>query len=133
MNEVDKEAERAAIRQLLVDSTEAENRRDAEKYLTYFHEDLVSLPPGMPITEGLQFMRDAVDEAFNLLAIYEYEVTHLDVSDSGDMGYVVANYRMVLDGPDGRIEDIGKYHSTFKKKDGEWKFVVQSWNNNSAE
>lgn len=78
-------------------------------------------------------MRDAVDEAFKLLVLYEYEVTHIDVSDSGDMGYVVANYRMVLDGPDGRIEDIGKYHSTFKKKDEEWKFVVQSWNNNSAE
>jgi len=131
MKIVDKEAEKAAIRQLLIDTFKAENDGDLEKYLTFFHEDLVSLPPGMSITTGKKFVHDGVEEAMKTLELSEHEVTHVEVSDSGDLGYVVATYRMVFDGPDGRLEDVGKFHSSFKKVDGEWKFKVQCWNNDS--
>ena len=129
MNEKEKTAEKEAIKQLLIDTFEAENERDLEKYVSFFHEDLISLPPGMPTVYGKQFVHDSVKEALKTMVHSEHELLHVEVSDSCDMGYVVATYRMVFDGPDGQFEDAGKFLSTFKKLDGEWKFAVQCWNN----
>lgn len=133
MNNAEREAEKAAIKQALLDNFEAENNRDIEGVLKCYHDDLICLPPGMPTREGIPFMRDATEEVVKSLVSTEHVVTHVGVSDSGDMGYAVANYRMVLDGPDGKIEDIGKFHCTMEKVDGQWKYKVLSWNNNSTE
>ena len=131
MNETEKQAEKDALKQLLIDTFEAENERDLEKYVSFFQDELISLPPGMPIVEGKQFVHDSVEEALKTMVLSEHKLLHVDVSDSGDMGYVVATYRMVFDGPDGQFEDTGKFLSTFKKYNGEWKFAVQCWNNDS--
>jgi ketosteroid isomerase-like protein len=124
-----KQAEKEALKQLLIDTFRAENEKNLEKYVSFFHEDLISLPPGMPMVKGNQFVRDMVKEALKTMVLSEHKLLHVDVSDSGDMGYVVATYRMVFDGPDGQIEDSGKFLSTFKKQNGEWKFTTQCWNN----
>ena len=126
---MNKEKEIEALSKMVEDTFRTENEKNVEKYLTFFHDDLISLPPGAPITRGKGSMREDMEVAFKSMVHSEHELLHVGISDSEELGWIVASYRMVFDGPDGQFEDSGKFHCTMRKTGDGWKFLVQSWNN----
>ena len=125
---VDIEAEKKLIKQAIQENFEAEKRGDVEASLKFYSDDVLCLGPNVPITEGIQPMRGLVEEVLKSFVSSKHEIIHVGVSKSGDLGYAIAKYQMVTEGPEGHIEEIGKFHSTMKKIDDAWKCVVLSWN-----
>ena len=128
MKGVDIKAEKNLIKQAIQENFEAENRGDVEATLKFYSDEVVCLFPNMPIMEGIQPLRGIVEEAFKSFVSNKGEIIHVGVSKSGDLGYVIGKYRMVTEGQEGHIEDIGKVHYTMKKISDEWKCVAISYN-----
>ena len=89
------------------------------------------LPPHAPIVEG----KDAIRAAWGkMLAMpnltIDWQITKLEISSSGDMGYTIYKYEMTMQGPNGEaIRDLGKDMAVWKKEsDGKWKMIADTFN-----
>ena len=116
---------------MIAESFEAQGRGDHKATLEFYVDELVSLPPGMPIINGKDWMRIAEEEESKYKISTEHTVTHVGIADSGELGYVVASYERVIESSEGTTKDKGKFHCTLKKTEKGWKYLVQSWNNDS--
>jgi len=123
---VDIEAEKQAIRELIQEWFEAENRKDLEATVRACADDIIAQLPNMPQAEGREAMRNFYTEFFKMLVSIEGGSTKVVVSAAGDMAYDFGWGQMVLEGPEGRIEDKTKYLAVWKKINGEWKCVAIS-------
>ena len=128
MKGFDIEEEKNLIKQAIQEHFEAERRGDIEATMKFYSDEALCLVPNGSIIEGIQPMRELVEEVLKSLVSSKHEIIHVGVSKSGDLGYAVAKFQIVTEGPEGHVEDIGKFHSTMKKIDDEWKCVVLSWN-----
>jgi len=127
--EVDVEAEKQVIRDMLKTVFEVEQQKDVDAImgLGFFAEDVVVQPPNMPQSKGLEAVRNFYTEFFKILVSSEGGLTEIIISEAGDMAWDYGWTRAVYEGPDGPIEDEGKYLEVWKKIDGEWKIVALSF------
>lgn len=123
-------AEESALRELNRHELTALNAKDAEAWLALLVDDYVSLEPGHPQRVGKQLQRALLGPFFEKLVAEEREITRIDVAASGDLAYLLGNYRIVMKGDDGLVEGQGKYIQIAKKIDGMWKIAVLSFNGN---
>jgi ketosteroid isomerase-like protein len=128
MNETERKKEIQQIKNAINTAMEAQNRGDKQGALTSYSENMISLPPGAPVITGLDHMRQ--DRQQEPKTHTEYKLNHIDVSESGDMGYFIMEYKMTIHTPTGKTTHPGKSHGTLKKENGKWKVKVLSWNNN---
>ena len=87
------------------------------------------MPPNTPRIDG----RDAIRSAFAEMlqgpnVSLTFQPTEIVVAQSADMAYDIGTYNLAMDGPEGRIEDEGKYVVVWKKVNGEWKVAVDIFN-----
>ena len=125
------ENEQHRIQALSFELLEAERNKDIEKTLSFFTEDSVLQAPDAPQVEGLDGVRAILDEMYQL-PMEHFESGHekIVVCSDGDMAYELGWYRMPFEGPDGFVEEEGKYTIVWRKVDGDWKYLVGCWNSN---
>ena len=104
--------------------------RDTNALANMYAEDAHLLAPNMPRADG----RDAIRQSWaGFMAIPGVELTGTAntklISEAGDMVVELGTYVSKWQGAGGRVEaDNGKYVTVYKKVNGEWKIVVDTYN-----
>ena len=128
---VDVEADEEAIRTVDGQMVAAISAGDLDRWLGFFTEDAIMMPPNAPAVVGKEAIREFVSD---LMASTDFAVSHdlgkVEVSRGGDLAYVSYAYKLTLKGPEGKpVTDSGKDISVLKKQpDGTWKVVIDIWN-----
>ena len=108
--------------------------RDTDAVVGMYADDAQVLPAGMPRADG----RDAIRALWvGMLSTpgLELNITGSTpiVTEAGDMVIDVGGYVMKSTGAKGKVmEDVGKYVTIFKKVNGAWKIVVNTFNSDKA-
>jgi len=125
----DPTVEQAAIRQQIERWNEAIADSDVETIMSLYTDASYLMPPNAPQAAG----PDAIGEVWTALLgapgfglVINTEV--IEVAGASDMAYEVGSYSLGMDGPDGRIEDVGKYVVVWVKTDGEWLVAADIFN-----
>jgi ketosteroid isomerase-like protein len=104
--------------------------KGADGYMSFYAEDAVELPYGSPILLG----KETIGKRMTFLNDKNNRLTwspvHVDVSESGDLGYTFGNYEFRSIRKDGKPSvEYGKYTTIWKRqKDGHWKVVLDMGN-----
>jgi uncharacterized protein (TIGR02246 family) len=118
-------AEEQTIRDLDRRFVEAVGSIDTMSIANVYAADGYFMPPNAPRIDG----RDAIRSAWaGMLQGSNFSLTlrptEIVVAQSADIAYDIGTYSLGMDGPEGRIEDEGKYVVVWKKVNGEWKIVA---------
>ena len=127
--QIDLEAERSAL--MDADAAWSETVGDVEKFVSFFAEGGRFLPPGQPLQEGKDAIREVASGLMSLPGLkLQWRATAAEVSASGDLGYTVGTYEMSVNDAEGNPQTtIGKYLTAWKKQPGgQWKIVADCFN-----
>ena len=123
-----------AEKQLIIDKStaliEAEQQKDVDATLSYYAEDVIIQDSDMPQIQGLEAFRNLIEGIFEIVVSFEAEVTEITVSESGDMAWDYAWYRIAINGANGLDEHEGKYLEVWQKINDEWKIVAFTLSSN---
>lgn len=129
----DPPAEVAAV--LAVDQAwlKAYNSGDIDALAALYDERAVLLPPGAPAVSGraaihVFFAQDVAAMSKDGLAFSLGP--RPDGGASGDLGWTSGTY--AVKDKSGRVVDTGKYLSVFRRKNGKWLYVRDTWNSDAA-
>lgn len=132
MKEVDIEAEKEILRELHVKML-ADHNTDVDEEMSYMAEDTILIPPDMPAIVGYNAVKSALEQMVQTKVLSLGDRTHgpdkIEVAASGDLAWDVGKFVIVTEGPEEPVEQKGHYITIYKKIDGQWKFMGQSWNN----
>jgi uncharacterized protein (TIGR02246 family) len=130
--QVDPAAEAEAIRARSAGIVAAEAAQDAERSTSFYAPDAVAQPAGSPQIQGRDAIRELYGHFFSgMLKDFEGITTEIEVAASGDLAYEYGINRMVLNGPDGDLLDIGKYLAVWRKLDGVWYIAALSFSSDA--
>ncbi len=96
-----------------------------------YASDASWLPPHAPIVQGKEAIRAAWASMLATPGLkIDWQITKLEISPSGEMGYTLYKYDMTIQGPAGQpIHDVGKDMAVWKKEsDGKWKMIADTFN-----
>ena len=129
---VDRAAEEQAIRDLDREWVAAVAAGDTLAIANFYAEDSYFMPPNAPRVDGRGAIRGAWAEMLQSPNVsLTFAPTDIVIAEAGDMAYDIGTYNLGLDGPDGRIEDTGKYVVVWRKVNGEWKVMVDMFNSDN--
>ncbi len=129
---VDRAAEEQAIRDLEREWVAAVAAGDTLAIANFFAENGYFMPPNAPRVDGRGAIRGAWAGMLQLPNVsLTFAPTEIVIAEAGDMAYDIGTYNFGLDGPDGRIEDKGKYVVVWRKVNGEWKVVADIFNSDN--
>ena len=129
--QVDVEAEAAAIRAAEDEALEIAQAKDAERWASVYADDARVFPPNALLVTGKEAIRNLFAELFASPGFeIDWEVTRVEVSRAGDLGYVVGTHEATVNDAEGNpITDRGKWIAIWKKQaDGTWKCIEDIWN-----
>lgn len=128
---VDQKAEAEKLMDLSREWAKTANTGDTEKILSYWAPDAVVMSPGQPALKGHESIRQMLIESAKIPGFeISWEPKEAYVSESGDIGYVIANnYVNMKDSLGNTITTFNKGVEIWKKQgDGSWKNVVDIFN-----
>jgi ketosteroid isomerase-like protein len=126
-------ADEAAIRQADLDwskAAEAADWSDSTGFFSFLLDDAVYLPPNEPIWSGKAAVKEKLNPFFSTPG-FSAKWEPSQVSVSGDLGYTVGNYDMLMTDSTGAksVVENGKYLVIWKRQaDGKWKVAAESFN-----
>ena len=103
--------------------------RDLEKTLAYWADDAVVLSAGQPMLTGKKEISKMVEESFKTPGFtISWEPLSGEVSQSGDMAYLIEKETMTMNDSTGKTITIHSRSVTVWKKqtDGTWKNIVDA-------
>ena len=109
--------------------------QDVDRILSFWTDDAVVYPPGMPVVSGKPALRGYVEGA---LAIPGFHITWITsearLSADGRMGFLLSSNVVTMPGPDGRPATTrGRAVTVWRRDaDGEWRCSVDIWNDEPA-
>lgn len=121
-------ADEAAIRAQTTSWVKAYNDGDAKAVAALYADDAVLLPPGAPGASGRMAIQEFItkDIAGSKAAGAVFAVNpKSDVGVSGNMGWESGTYKVTVKGA---VVETGKYLSVYRKKDGKWLYIRDTWN-----
>ena len=125
---IDLEAEKTLIRELILNIGDAFQRNDADAFIKLFHKDVVALYPNTQLITGVKQWKKFIEAAVRDNISVKYDEIIVEISESGDHGYVIGIFSGLNRTSDGQIGFTSRFHSTLWKIDGEWKIVAISYN-----
>ena len=133
--QVDIAAETEAVKARSEGVVAAESGFDVEAAAMFWAEDAIVQGAAMPQIQGRAAVLELYRQYFQSGMIKEFSGTmsHLEVSAGGDLAYEYGVNRMVLNGPDGDLLDMGKYLVVWKKIDGDWYIAALSFTSDAPE
>ena len=133
---VDLKAEEAAI--MKTDSTWsaiAKESKDVEKIVSYWSDDAMVLAPGQPAVKGKEALRKFIEDSRQIPGFsITWKSSDVHFSPDGKMAYMSGENLMTMDDSTGKKMTIpGRGYTIWRKEaDGNWKCVVDIWNNPPA-
>jgi len=128
---VDRDIEAQLLMDLSREWSQKLGEGEMELAFTVWADDAVMLPPNFPMLDGKVAIREYIERASQMPGFkISWEPLRVQVSDSGDMAYMIERNVIELDGTDGKkIVRHGKVVTVWRKNDdGKWKNVVDVWN-----
>ena len=118
---VNTESETAAIRQIDQRMVQSLAARDQAALVNYYAPNAALMMANAPAAMG----RAAIGGAWgSMLTLPNFAMTFtptsITVARSGDLATDVGTYHLSFDGPQGRVNDVGKYTTGWQKIDGQW-------------
>jgi ketosteroid isomerase-like protein len=124
---IDKKKEQDNLMQASRDWSAAAKQRDVKKVLDYWADNAVLISAGEPERNGKEALKEMVENSlkdpnFSI----GWEPISAEVSDSGDMGYLLENTKITMKDSTGKEQVMNFRGITIwkKQKDGAWKNVV---------
>ncbi len=122
-------ADEAAIRDLDAQWSKAASANDLDGTVAFYSDDATVLPPNAPIATTKAAIRALWTSLLVPGAAVSWQATKVEVSRSGDLGYLLGTYVVTLKDPQGKPVDSGKLVEVWKKQpDGKWKCAVDTYN-----
>jgi len=111
------------------DWSKAAATRDAERVASFYADDAIAYPPGMPVAIG-RAAAQRVWASFFVNSTFKISWKTDHASVNGDLGFTSGTYEDSYKGADGKpVAETGKYVCVWKKqKDGRWKAAHDIWN-----
>lgn len=121
-------AEANAIRTLEGQALNNIQNKDVDNLMTLFATDAIFMESGIPNSIGFENVRKRCIEMFADTTVlwnsFSVTIENIEVSASGDLGYVKGTNKISAKTPTGTIESTGKWLDIWKKSDGKWKCIV---------
>lgn len=125
----DRTTEEDAIRALSARWLGAVDRRDAAGVAAFYAEDGAFLAPNAPAAIGHDTVRAIWATLLGAPGLaLAWIPTSVHVADAADMAYELGSYALGLDGPNGRVEDHGKYLVVWRKTAVGWRVAADMFN-----
>lgn len=109
----------------------ASEGRDIERILSYWTDDAVVLPPGLPAVVGKAALREYVQSSLRIPG-FRLTWTSSDVtfSPDGKLAYMFGRNAVKMNAPDGTpITTEGRGITIWRREpDNKWRCVVDIWN-----
>lgn len=109
----------------------AADNKDVEKIISYWTDDAIVIPPDQPPIEGKAALREFVTTSQKIPGFRIHWVSdHVSFSPDGKVAYMRGTNETTLSGPDGKPMTIpGRGITVWRKDtDGQWRCVVDIWN-----
>jgi ketosteroid isomerase-like protein len=109
----------------------ASEGRDLERILSYWTDDAIVMPPGLPAVIGKTALREYVQASMNLPGFrISWTSTEVVLAPDLNLAYMFGANSIDLNGPDGIPMRIDGRAVTIWRKDpdGEWRCAVDIWN-----
>jgi ketosteroid isomerase-like protein len=113
----------------------ASEGRDVDRILSYWTDDAVVLPPGLPQVVGKTALRQYVEGSMRIPGFrITWESKDVTLSPDGQLAYMFSRNEVAMNGPDGSPVTIeGRAVTIWRREsDGEWRCAVDIWNAESA-
>ena len=105
------------------------NEKDAATLTALYAENAIVMPPGIEPLKGhdaIRAMWESLDAATPTLALQT-----TDVMPVGNLAIETGSWSMTA--PDGSHVDHGSYLAVWKKTDGGWKMIRDTWNSSMTQ
>jgi ketosteroid isomerase-like protein len=115
--------------QVAMELEEAYQQKDLARVVSFYADDAISQPPGLPNDMGKEAIKVAYQALFDGYNIKrDFHLANVDIS--GDFATRTGEWTQVLTPIDGGepITEVGRCVLGFKKVDGEWKVAWEIWN-----
>ncbi|MCX6545965.1 MAG: SgcJ/EcaC family oxidoreductase [Acidobacteria bacterium] len=119
------------IRELERQGREAAEKKNLDRYVSFYADDAVLFWPGVPMVTGRTAIRTFMQGFLAMPAFsLSFETAKVDVSRAGDFAYSYGTNKVTLVDPNGnKFRDSGKYVTVYRKQpDGTWKVVADIGN-----
>jgi ketosteroid isomerase-like protein len=104
---------------------------EVERILSYWTEDAVIIPPGLPSVIGKQALRQYVESSRQIPGFrISWKSRDVTLSPDGQLAYMFSRNKVTMDAPDGTpITTEGRAVTIWRlEPDGEWRCAVDIWN-----
>lgn len=112
----------------------AEAAMDVERSMAFWAEDGIIQGAGSPQIQGHEAIKGLYQQYFTtgMLKSMSGTSSQLTLAASGDLAYQVGVNRIVLNGKDGDLLDMGKFLAVWKKVDSTWYVAALSFTSDAA-
>ena len=127
---VDLEAEGRVLMKVSRDWSALVGEGDMDAALNVWSEDAMVMPPGMAIFQGHDSIKEYLGKAATMPGFQiSWEPVSVHFSEGADMAYMIErNVVTVKDTLGNPVTTHGKVVTVWRKEGGEWKCVVDIWN-----
>lgn len=129
---MDLEQERAGLARRDAEwSTVSSEGRDVDAILSYWTDDAVVMPPGLPTVTGKAGLRSYVTESLKIPGFrISWKSSPPVLSQDGKVAYMTSMNTVTMQRPDGVTMVLpGRALTIWRKEsDGEWRCAVDIWN-----
>ena len=129
------ETEKTALRAAADAYHQAASTKDVQSVVSHYADDAMMVPPNAARVEGIEGVRNYRFGFIETPGVeLRFELTRVEVSSGGDMGWTLALADVTFDRPDGQpgSDSVRDFHVWKKQDDGSWKVVVDMWNSGPA-
>ena len=109
----------------------ASEGRDVERIISYWTDDAVVLPPGLPSVVGKAALRQYVEGSMQIPGFkITWESDDVTFSPDGQLAYMFSRNEVTVNAPDGApMTTEGRAVTIWRRdSDGEWRCAVDIWN-----
>src|SRR3954454_4527989 len=102
-NTVDVKAEGEKLMQLSREWSQSASTMNVEKTLSYWADDAVVMSPGQPTVKGKKAIRQMVEDSYKIPGFHiNWEPESVEVSESGDMAYMIERSQITIHDSSGK-------------------------------
>jgi uncharacterized protein (TIGR02246 family) len=133
VSKADREDEEQRIRELDRRWVAAVAKKDAAAISEFYAPEGRIMPSNAPTAKGRVAIAEFWKGLVSLPGVeFSFEPREVKVAEAGDMVYDMGTYFLSYDGPQGRVQDRGKYLVVWERVSGEWKVLVDIDNSDLA-
>ena len=110
----------------------ASELKDVDKIVSYWSDDAVLIPQGQPVIKGKEALRKFIEDSKNIPGFsISWKSSDIHFSPDGKLAYMYGeNLVSMNDSTGNKISIPGRGYTIWRKeKDGNWKCVVDIFNN----